>query len=408
MKNTFPTISFLGIFFLPSLIMTSLGASSMAAGLMLIVVIIFAKLLLNPKRSFAFNLKKRLVFELLIFGVPSFIFLHGLISYYYISAFNFQRFFQSYLFFFLMIITSWGFSRFIFLLKNNELVFILKIVLWGFILNSLIGLTGLQLFSQTTHKPVGLFAEPSHLAITIAPILTFFSIIKLPKLYIYLTFFAVWAIIINNFTTLVVILFCFGLSFQNIRDLKYIMLTALVSIILSIYTNLGYFLSRVNINSESDNLSVLVILQGWDIAKNILLSISISGVGFQQFGIINVDSEVLDRVTLLANRELNILDGGTTASKIVGEFGIWGIILITLVIFLCLTIFKRIYASNSAEFDIRQAFFYSSILAFSFELFVRGVGYFSPSVFLFLVGVFGISANYPLATFDISMQQKLN
>ena len=289
-----------------------------------------------------------------------------------------------------MIITARGFSNFI--QKNTLINFdsIIKVILWIFIVNALLGLTGMKIFTNASEKPVGVFAEPSHLAITLSPIFIYYCILKLPRYYFLIIFLFIWAILIKNLTTIILLMAGFLTTIQNKKDFKKAIILTILFILTFYFYNSDYFKSRLIFSSQTDNISVLAILQGWDIAIQMLHQTSFWGAGFQQFGIMGVSSDILTRTTLLANRELNILDGGTTAAKIVGEFGFFGIYFLLFYLFICYKILKTLFSMDKYLINRSYIFFSSCVISYSFEVFLWGVGYFSPSGFLFLVGLLGL------------------
>jgi hypothetical protein len=151
-----------------------------------------------------------------------------------------------------------------------------------------------------------------------------------------------------------------------------------------------YFLDRLAISDTSNNLSALVYLQGLYDAYYSLEATNYLGLGFQLLGT-QPPSELSLTIQTIAGTELNREDGSFLAAKILAEFGILGVIFIIyyLKISFQAVIFlrKQIFLINDRR-DLKHQLVAAIIFAFSVELFVRGTGYFSPGVFLFIFALF--------------------
>jgi hypothetical protein len=169
-------------------------------------------------------------------------------------------------------------------------------------------------------------------------------------------------------------------------------LFSLIFMSLSIYAVLTtpYFFDRLMISSSSDNLSALVYVQGISDVVYSLESTNYIGLGFQLLGT-QPPSEVSDAIEAIAGGQLNREDGGFLAAKILSELGILGAIFIIYYLKIGLEAFifvtKQISVSNFRP-DLKPLLVAAIILAFSVELFLRGSGYFSPGVFLFIFALF--------------------
>lgn len=146
-----------------------------------------------------------------------------------------------------------------------------------------------------------------------------------------------------------------------------------------------YFSSRLNFSADSSNMTTLVFLQGIDDAYRSLMNTSGLGLGFQMAG---TDQPGIYGYTIahISGSFLNRTDGGFIASKLISEFGIIGLLA---VIWFC---FKLIYGirilgkNASTEDGSQDARFlpYVLLIVFSVEFLLRGYGYFSPGVLIFI------------------------
>lgn len=160
-------------------------------------------------------------------------------------------------------------------------------------------------------------------------------------------------------------------------------------IVLTYSDKLDYFLERINF-LESENLTALVYLQGWQLLIESLKDSNGVGIGFQMLGS-NIAPNVpaTDVIQALYGKSFNLEDGGFLAAKLISEFGIFGILLVTSFVLLVIVFYikvTKIYLIwyRHPELLISVA----SIVGFLVELMLRGVGYFSPSLIWFISMVF--------------------
>lgn len=146
------------------------------------------------------------------------------------------------------------------------------------------------------------------------------------------------------------------------------------------------FLSFANerIFLDMSNLSVLVYLQGWDISYLNLREFYFMGSGFQGMNYENIRVSELSYIIRSLNKSyefLNLEDGSFLASKLIVEFGIFGIFFIVFYLYYFFVALMGLFG-ETRDSSLRWC---GVMLAFFPEFFIRGVGYFSPSLFLILV-----------------------
>lgn len=382
-------LAFHAALFLPSFVMTAFGQNSMAVGLTLYMVALC--LYFAGHSSFLFLQVHRAAVTgglTLIICISLFVLAHAAIPFLNSSLFDVERFFASYLVLFIMTLAAWVFAYNVTRLGTVTVSRLVEQALWFLLINALMGLTELRLFPQMSSKPVGLFSEPSHLALVLAPLLVYTCAIESRWHRMFIVFFFVWSLLIQNLTTLSVVILSFLILFRfNLP--RVLLLVLLVGGL--VVADLDYFTSRVLITSESENLSVLVLLQGWEIARAMLDETHNWGAGFQQFGLSNISGDISSKIALLSEDSLNLFDGGSTASKLVGEFGIFGIVGLLIYSLFFLWAFRQLRQVHAHPKEGGQLFLISCLFAFVIELFIRGVGYFSPTCFLALSAVMGFT-----------------
>jgi hypothetical protein len=184
----------------------------------------------------------------------------------------------------------------------------------------------------------------------------------------------------------------FIFAFLNRKNVFLIFLVLYSSFLL--LSNIDYFASRLIISNESNNLSVLSYLQGWDFAYNHFFNSNFIGIGIQQFGIYPLETEISMQIENLVGEKMNENNGSAEAAKLIAEFGLLGVFML---IYYFNTLFKSLkFLSNCDFFEKKDSiilFCCCSIFSFFVELFVRGVGYFSPTSFLFFMSLVFLSEN---------------
>lgn len=226
------------------------------------------------------------------------------------------------------------------------------------------------------------FSEHSQYALCFGAIF-FIAIPLLPKkeLICYCIIGIFYALKLPSFTLLLI---CLSSIF--IISKKIIFYTMLILTLILINNDIGlYFIDRV-VNNTGYNLTNLVYLQG---LESIYLSNNYTnglGIGFQRMG--EEPSGKYYNIITSFGSPLNRNDGGFVASKLLAEFGAIGFIIISYIIFYIYSSYKiieqRSACSVKSIFGYRNRFPESIVLFSSFEIFIRGTGYFSPTIILML------------------------
>lgn len=141
----------------------------------------------------------------------------------------------------------------------------------------------------------------------------------------------------------------------------------------------GYFGSRLDLSSETKNLTALVYQQGWLDAWNSLLETAGFGLGFQMLGT-NQPNEVSVRIMYLFGKEFNREDGGFLAAKIISEFGVFGVFLVLAYLYFILS--YALLGRRKTSQNNMDSLLSACIFGFLVEFFFRGYGYFSPGLVL--------------------------
>ncbi|MEC5325826.1 hypothetical protein [Aurantimonas sp. A3-2-R12] len=147
-----------------------------------------------------------------------------------------------------------------------------------------------------------------------------------------------------------------------------------------------YLADRLSISPQSKNLTVLVFLQGWEDAYRSLIETGGAGRGFQSMGT-SEPGPIAERIRSIAHMYKNRNDGGSLAPKIVSEFGYIGIGVVAALLGAGVYAFCNLAVADRAKIEPLRAISYCFIVSLVVELFLRGYGYFSPGVFLAIVGL---------------------
>jgi hypothetical protein len=240
-------------------------------------------------------------------------------------------------------------------------------------------------------KAVLFFSEPSHFALSFLPFFLYAVIFFGFRMKVAIIFFAfLMVVFLENLTLAVGVALTVVITFSFKKTIFFLPIFAIPFL----FVDVEYYSVRLNVLGDTQNLSTLVYMQGWERAYlNLKESYGI-GVGFQQFGIVGSLGEIMKDVVALTGKELNLLDGGSLAPKIVGEFGMLGIFALLMYF---IYFFKKIKWLHSVSLNIypvpdsREVFFVCCFLMFSIDLFIRGIGYFSSSGFLFVASLIFMS-----------------
>lgn len=288
----------------------------------------------------------------------------------------------------LCIAGGWATAELFAHVHQNKLDRTLKRVLFLLGVIALLGAAGwAQPISLGSYaKPVFPFSEPSHLAIISAPFLIFACATSRPivrLLYLAAAFIA--TLTLENLTMGVVTILAAVLSIKP----RYLISIALVMAPILVTLDFSYYIDRLEFNDQSQNLSALVYLQGWQLLQESLERTYGFGVGFQQLGALGTNATASNQIYLLSGESLNLLDGGFTLSKLLGEFGVFSGAL--LIIYLALVIrairlLRRVVLYGERR-PIEIIFASSCIVGYLIEMLFRGVGYFTPTGMLLITAI---------------------
>lgn len=380
--------------FIPPLIYRYFHVSSMSVG----VAICFSLLFLNflsPTKSLKINRSVLISMVFFVFVVL----LSSVFAYFKnIAYFNLYRFSGSFLLLLAFLFFSYFYCCSLSCLNGyvlNQAAFIIYIVLFldGFV-------SSIQFSFFNYPKSLFFFTEPSHFALTIAPFFIYEIMVNYEskvKMFVYFSSISFVAILLKSLVLVSVVFLGAAIAFKK----RYIILSMLLVFFLSILfsTELAYFFERLSFSGNSNNLSVLVYLSGFQRAALSLIDSDGLGLGFQQMGYYGEVGNLMGKVIEIAGFPVNFNDGGTVAAKLVAEFGFFGLFIISIYLFLfahVLFFVRKFFIHRKTDLKLLNSFDFfmlSAFLAIIISLFVRGTGYFSGATFISLMSFWYILSN---------------
>lgn len=364
-----------------SLIMKTFSTSSMMLGVFLLISMIFILYVLKPIKS---NFSKSNAFLFLSTGL--WIYIISLISACQQPTFEYFRFFGSYLMIIIFLILAFIFSKYLNKISSSSFSKIINSVFYILIFDGIY--STIKYVFIVKDKETLFFSEPSHYALIVLS----FSLYKLlenkktesSNLTLSITVLSI-ALFLENLTLLVGILLALFII-TKWKNFLFVFLVVAVVLLSAPEINLDYFLSRLTFTGDITNLSTLVFLSGWERAVLNFQETYGLGIGLNQLGYVGPLGSFQEILTSLGMSGLNLYDGGSTGSKVISELGLLGLSLIIIYLYFVWKFYLSI--KYIISLDSKDIFFFSIFFMFAIELFIRGVGLFSPTVFLFFISVF--------------------
>jgi len=372
---------------LPSLVIKF--ASSMVAGALLVVglyVFLFAALcaLHGPRQilgKLAFNVHVVLAVVLAV------VFAQGVLCFLINTTFNLDRFLQSYVF---LIIYLFAASFLAFLaraLPKYRVDFAVKLVFYALLLNGLVTILGYRALGNPS--AVGFFSENSHYAMSFLPFLLYIVVVSSWRKKWFLLFMSFFVVLNLQSITLLFGVITVTIFSLRVRQLVFLSIIAISILMVAMnYMDFEYYSARLNLMNP--NMSMLSFLNGWERAYLNLKDSYGIGIGFQQLGFLGSEGKVFESIRAQGGGDLNLYDGGFTGSKFISEFGILAVMLLMAysVYFMKSVRWLHEVSMNGGEtVDFRKVFFLTCFVMFFIDLFIRGIGYFSSSGFLFIASL---------------------
>ena len=361
------------------------GAPNMVYGLLLVVglnAFLFAALCaLHGLRHSLGRL------AIIFFVVLVVVYCQGMLSFFINTMFNIDRFLQSYVF---LIIYVLGASFLAFLAQASpkyRVDFAVKLVFYVLLLTALVTILGYRALGNPS--AVGFFSENSHYAMSFLPFLLYIVVVSSWRKKWFLLFMSFFVVLNLQSITLLFGVITVTIFSLRVRQLVFLSIIAISILMVAMnYMDFEYYSARLNLMNP--NISMLSFLNGWERAYLNLKDSYGIGIGFQQLGFLGSEGKVFESIRAQGGGDLNLYDGGFTGSKFISEFGILAVMLLMAysVYFMKSVRWLHEVSMNGGEtVDFRKVFFLTCFVMFFIDLFIRGVGYFSASGFLFIASL---------------------
>lgn len=234
-------------------------------------------------------------------------------------------------------------------------------------------------------KPVFPFTEPSHLALILMPFFLYACVTATVRRRLLLLGLGLALVILLESLVLAA-----GWLMVALVCMRGVVLPLAIPAVLGVVLtqlDLNYYLERLDFSGDSQNLSTLVYLQGWELLDEAISGTGGWGQGFQQLGLLGTDSDISQVIYALLGGDSNLRDGGFLAAKLIGELGFLGMALLAamLVAIVRSALALRRVARNPAGHDPALVFAHAIYVGFFIELALRSVGYFSGGMLLLMM-----------------------
>jgi hypothetical protein len=381
-------ISLLIIIIIPGAYYVHIQSISYSRGALISVTFIYLFYLSKYK---SIKLDKSYFF---IFSVLILTFISSLYAMASFDWFEYRRFFFSYFLIGFCMIGSIFFVILSYETKNKILYNYISAIFYIILLDGIIFAVkknAIQIWMDWpyTNPFLFFFPEISHFSLIFLPLLLFKVLTYKNSLYVYVILLMSLnlAIATPNMIIMVGTFFVFLMYVFLMYSIKKTIFFLIPAILIALYyiqtsgtESLEYFIERLSF-VDTKNVSVLVLLSGWERAYLNLFDSNFLGIGFNQLGYEGEGGYYQDKLNSHNLVGLNLKDGGSLAPKLISELGILGVFMLSMYLFYFIKIVYKLkkYFLTYSDLDM----FYISIFIMSFVyLFLRGSGYFSPSIFL--------------------------
>jgi hypothetical protein len=239
--------------------------------------------------------------------------------------------------------------------------------------------------ANITLKSVFPFTEPSFFGLAFLPLLLFCTASAQGVYrFAYIVIGIAAALVLQNLTMLAGT-FLILLAISRVGGIV-VMTSLLVGALLFSGLDLTYYTERLNFSSENNNVSTLAYLQGWQMMDESLSMTSGWGVGFSQMGINGSEVDAAELIYAIVGDYMNLNDGTFIFSRLVSDFGLLGIVvtLFYLGVVRRSLLSLRNYSFRRVQLAPGAALAHSIIVMSVIDVFVRGIGYLTGSMIIFL------------------------
>lgn len=249
-------------------------------------------------------------------------------------------------------------------------------------------------------KLSGLFSEPSAVAFSLFPSIAVLLVAESKKLRRTGMLALFFLLILSRSSTLIALAVCWFLYYQVLhgsigRSVRYVIGGTIVLVLLAM-TNYDFlmaptvdrFAGVLAGHDETNNISSLVYLQGWQDAWSNLQRTNGLGLGFNMMGCnplpVSVARDILDKSFRI---ELNSEDGSVIFGKLVSEAGVIGVIFFISITWWWIRLENEIHRRRGVASTFVVRIQTALIFSFVASSLVRSSGYFSGGLLLMVVAI---------------------
>lgn len=248
---------------------------------------------------------------------------------------------------------------------------------------------------NATSKPVFPFSEASHFGLALCPLVLCLAVVSRRPLHqlLYIGIALVLALTLQNFTLLVglMLIATVCLPFRWILPVLVVAALAVGFAFSAGLEGLLYYTERLNFSADSENITALVVIQGWQMISEAWAATNAWGLGLQQLGIDGPTAEVSELIyTLNGGDYLNLQDGGFLLAKLAGELGVFGVGLVAAYVVIalrCALTLRGLAQNQLPDQPVGVVFAHSIVVMYLLEVFVRSPGYLTGAAALVLAAL---------------------
>lgn len=239
-------------------------------------------------------------------------------------------------------------------------------------------------------KPLFPFTEPSHFSLVFLPFLMYVCATSTGRRKVAMVALGFGiAMLVENLTMIVG---CVLISTVTLRPRLFVF-AAITLAVVATQLDLSYYQARLDVTDGAlERLSPLVYIQGWELIDDSLGRSFGWGIGFQQLGLHEFDSDAAELIYKILGEYANTFDGGFTLAKLISEFGLVGIVALG---FYGTKVARSFVDLRRQPAPTAETFAKAVILCFLVELLVRGVGYFTGTTILLVASLWLLAALRP-------------
>jgi hypothetical protein len=266
----------------------------------------------------------------------------------------------------------------------------------AFVICGALSAAGLRVATvNATSKPVFPFSEASHFGLALCPLILSLAVMaRRPVLrLLYIGAGLALALSLQNFTLLVGLMLISAVCLPW-RWLLPVGAVAVAGIGLALSAGaegLAYYTERLDFSGDSENLTALVVIQGWQMIADAWAATSGWGLGLQQLGVQGPTADVSDLIfTLNGGDYLNLLDGGFLLAKLAGELGAFGAALavaFAMTGLRCAFVLRRVATGRLPAMPAGAVFARAVVVMYLLEVFIRSAGYLTGAAALTLAAL---------------------